>query len=78
MVCVDCCSPRRDSSVILMCVDLSHLNGYVRRERYHSLTSTLAVVNVAADKAKILTKLDAMKGYNQCPMDLESQLLTTL
>lgn len=32
---------------------------------------------VCANFAKIFTKLDAMKGYHQCPLHEDSQLLTT-
>ena len=31
-------TPKKDSGDIRMCVDLSHLNRYVKRERYHSAT----------------------------------------
>ena len=70
-------TPKKDSDSIRMCVDLSHLNKYVKRERYQSATPAQAVADIAADSAKIFTKLDAMKGYHQCPLDEESQLLTT-
>ena len=60
-----------------MCVDLSRLNKFVRRERYQSATHAQAVADIAADNAKIFTKLDALKGYHQCPLDEASQLLTT-
>ena len=60
-----------------MCVDLSRLNRYVRRERYQSCTPAQAVANIAASEATVFTVMDAMKGYHQCPLDEESQLLTT-
>jgi len=60
-----------------MCVDLSHLNWFVRREQYQSSTPAQAVADIAATKAKFFTVLDALKGYHQCPLDPESQLLTT-
>ena len=60
-----------------MCVDLSHLNRYVRRERYQSPTPAEAIADIAATNAKYFTVLDAMKGYHQCPLDADSQLLTT-
>ncbi len=60
-----------------MCVDLSHLNKYVRRERYQCPTPAQAVADIAAENAKVFTKIDALKGYHQCPLDEESQLLTT-
>ena len=70
-------APKKDSDNIRMCVDLSHLNRYVKRERYHSATPAQAVADIATENAKIFTKLDAMKGYHQCPLDKESQDLTT-
>jgi len=60
-----------------MCVDLSHLNRYVKRERYQSLTPAEAIASISACQAKYFTVLDAMKGYHQCPLDQESQLFTT-
>ena len=70
-------APKKDSDNIRMCVDLSHLNRYVKRERYHSATPAQAVADIATENAKIFTKLDAMKGYHRCPLDKESQDLTT-
>ena len=62
---------------IRMCVDLSRLNRFVKRERYQSTTPAQAVADIAAQNARVFTKLDDLKGYHQCPMDEESQLLTT-
>ena len=70
-------APKKDSEEIRMCVDLSHLNKYVRRERYQSPTPAEAVADIAAENATIFTKIDARKGYHQCPLDEQSQLLTT-
>ena len=36
-----------------------------------------AIVNIAAANAKYFTVLDSMKGYHQCSLDQDSQLLTT-
>ena len=69
--------PKKDSEDIRMCINLSHLNKYVKRERYQSATPSQAVADIHANHAKIFTKLDAMKGYHQCPLDDENQLLTT-
>ena len=70
-------TPKKNSDRIRMCVDLSHLNKFVRRERYQSSTPAQAVADIAATDAKIFTVLDALKGYHQCPLDESSQLLTT-
>ena len=70
-------APKKGTDKIRMCVDLSHLNKYVKRERYQCLTPAQAVADIAAENAKVFTKLDALKGYHQCPLDEESQLLTT-
>ena len=70
-------TPKKNTDSIRMCIDLSRLNRYVRRERYQSQTPAQAVTDIAAENAKIFTKLDATKGYHQCPLDEESQLLTT-
>ena len=70
-------TPKKESEEIRMCVDLSHLNKYVRRERYQSPTPAEAVADIASENAEIFTKIDARKGYHQCPLDKESQLLTT-
>ena len=60
-----------------MCVDLSKLNHYVRRERYQPPTPAEAVTDMATEDAKFFTVIDAMKGYHQCPLDEKSQALTT-
>ena len=70
-------TPKKNTDRIRMCVDLSHLNHYVRRERYQSCTPAQAVADIAATNAKFFTVLDALKGYHQCPLDEDSQDLTT-
>ena len=60
-----------------MCVDLSELNKYVRRERYPSVTPAEAVADISQSKARFFTVFDALKGYHQIPLDRESQRLTT-
>ena len=70
-------TPKKNSDSIRMCVDLSHLNRFVKRERYQSPSPAEAVADMAASNAKFFTVLDARKGYHQCPLDKESQLLTT-
>ena len=70
-------TPKKDSDKVRLCVDLSRLNRYVKRERYQSATPAQAVADMAAQSARVFTKLDALKGYHQCPLDPDSQLLTT-
>ena len=70
-------TPKKNSDKIRMCVDLSHLNRFVVRERFWSITPAQAVADIAASDAKIFTIIDALKGYHQCPLDLQSQPLTT-
>ena len=70
-------TPKKDTDSIRICVDLSRLNHYVRRERYQSPTPAEAVADIAAEEAKFFTVLDARKGYHQCPLDEGSQSLTT-
>ena len=69
--------PKKDTERIRLCVDFSRLNRYVKRERYQSSTPAQAVADIAAEEAKVFTKLDALKGYHQCPLDEASQILTT-
>jgi len=70
-------TPKKNTDRIRMCVDLSRLNRYVRRERYQSPTPAEAVADIAASSAQFFTVLDAIKGYHQCQLDEDSQLLTT-
>ena len=78
----DWCAPivvvlKKDGENLRLCVDLSKLNKYVKRERYQSMTPALAVADITESCARFFTSLDAVKGYHQCPLDEESQLLTT-
>ena len=70
-------TPKKNSDKIWMCVDLSHLNRFVICERYQSPTPAQVVSDIAASEAKIFIVLDALKGYHQCPLDKDSQTLTT-
>jgi len=75
----DWCAPIvvNPTDSIHMCVDLSHLNQYMKRELYQSATPAEAVADISTSKAKFFTILHAMKGYHQCPLDRESQWLIT-
>ena len=78
----ECCAPivvapKKDSETIRMCVDLSHLNPFVIREKCQSLTPAQAIEDMAASDAKYFTVIDALKGYHQCPLHQQSQPLTT-
>ena len=70
-------APKKGTDDIRMCVDLSHLNRYVKRERYQSATPAQTVADITAENVQIFTKIDAKKGYHQCPLDRDSQDLTT-
>ena len=69
MVCLNrIVTPKKNSDQIRLCVDLSRLNKFVQRERYHFPAQ--AVANNATENAKVFSNLGA-------PLDKESQLLTT-
>ena len=68
---------KKGTEKIRLCVDLSHLNKYVKSERYQSTTPAQAVADIAAENAWVFTNLDVLKGYHQCPFNSVSQLLTT-
>ena len=70
-------APKKNSDRIRMCVDLSKLNRFVRRECYPSITPAEAVADIEQSKANYFTMFDALKGYHQCPLDKESPKLTT-
>ena len=62
-------TPKKNSDSIRMCVALSHLNRYVKQEWYQSPCPAEAVAD--------FTILDARKGYHQCALNAQTQLLTT-
>ena len=62
---------------IRLCVDLSRLNKFVRRERYQSPTPIEEVASIVASDARWFTVFDAAKGYHQCPLHEDSVLKTT-
>ena len=69
--------PKKGTEKIRMCIDLSRLNKHIKRECYQSANPAQAVPDIAAENARIFTKLNALKGYHQCPLDEESQPLMT-
>ena len=70
-------APKKNTDEIRLCVDFTKLNKFVRHEIYQSSTPAEAVAEISATEAKFFTTFDALKGYHQCPLDEESQLLTT-
>ena len=62
---------------IRLCVDFRPLNKFVRHEHYQMTSPATAVTDIEASQAKMFTTLDALKGYHQCPLDVDSQELTT-
>ena len=70
-------TPKKGGAGVRLCVDLSQLNKYVRRELYQSPTPIEEVASIHASEAKWFTVFDALKGYHQCPLAEDSQLLTT-
>ena len=65
-------APKKNSDKICICVELSKLNKYVRRERYPSVTPAEAVADITQTKAKFFSAFHALKGYHQCPLDEEN------
>ena len=66
--------PKRDQRVRI-CVDLTHLNKSVRRERHPIPAVEQSLAQLAG--AQMFTTLDANSGFWQIPLDQESALLTT-
>ena len=65
----------KPSGKIRICVDLTHLNESVIRERhiFPAVDETLAKL----EGARVFTKLDATSGFWQVPLHKDSMLLTT-
>ena len=60
-------APIKGTDCIKMHMDLSRLNYYVRRELPIPIK---AVTDIATEEAKPFTVLDAMKPYQQHPLDI--------
>jgi hypothetical protein len=71
-------APKKGTDEIRMCVDLSKLNKYVKRERYQSPTPAEAVADIVSEEAVVFTKLDARKEYQQYLLNEESQLFNNI
>lgn len=69
--------PKKTSDEVRLCVDFTRLNRFVQRERYQSPTPHECVMCISESSAQVFSTFDALKGYHQCPLDEESQLLTT-
>jgi len=54
-------TPKKGSDRIRMCIDLSHLNRYMKRERFQSPTPAEAIADIAASEATCFTVIDAVK-----------------
>ena len=70
-------APKKDGRSIRPCVDLSHLNKYVRHEVYQSLTPMEEAASIVGSEARWFTVFHALKGYHQCPLSEDSHLLIT-
>ena len=70
-------TPKKDSDDIRLCVDLSKLNKYIKRERYLSPSPYEAVADITSNDATYFTTIDALSGYWQVPLAPECQELTT-
>ena len=68
-------APKKNGEICL-CTDFCPLNKFVNREHYRMTSPATAVAGIESSQA-IFTTLDALKGYHQCPLDVESQELTT-
>ena len=69
--------PKKESEEVHLCVDFTRLNKFIVREGYQSPTPLECVASITAEKAKMFSSFDALKGYHQCPLDPASQELTT-
>ena len=68
--------PKRNSSEVRVCVDLTRLNKYVKRGPHPVITALDAVSRVQKG-SRYFSELDAKVGYWQVPISKEDQVLTT-
>ena len=69
-------SPKKDSSEVRLCVDLTKLNTYVKRGAHPVLTPHEAVAGID-EGSEYFTFADAKTGYGQTDSHAEEQQLTT-
>ena len=70
-------APKKNSDNIHIYVDFSKLNKFVKCEFYSMCTPSDVVVDISEQPSKYFTVFGALKGYHQCSLDEQSQLLTT-
>ena len=61
-------APKKVGAGLRLCVDLSHLNWYVRCEFYQAPTPAEQVASIMASEACWFTVFDAVERYHQCPL----------
>ena len=66
-------TPEKDSDDIRLCVDLSSLNKYIKRERYLSPSPHEAVADITSSDATYFTTIDALSRYWQVPLALNAK-----
>lgn len=69
--------PKKDTDDVRMAVDFVPMNKYAEREPYPLQSPAEVIADINGQDAKFFTVMDAEKGYHQCPLDEESQDLTT-
>ena len=70
-------APKKNSNNIHICVDFSKLHKFNKRDFYSICTPSDVDVDIREQHSKHFTAFNALKGYHQCPLDEQSQLLTT-
>ena len=69
----DWCAPivvarKKNSNRIILCVDFSHLNRFVKRERFQSTPPAVAVADICASKARHFHGLRCHQGVSSVPV----------
>ena len=68
--------PKADGKSPRMVTDFSYLNQFVKRP-FHLFPSAQEIMQAIPAKSTVFEKLDAVWGYHQIPLDIESRKLTT-